>query len=185
MVLNGKTSQEYPFKAGGCCGSILDLTFFLLYINGLPNNVICNIAIYADIILSTLSVFRDLICGNNLNWLLTLNLVYETLQWGSSLLVSMLEKLFSFGQSNNIGDIDVKMVGSVLEKKSSFKMLELTFSSKLDWGSYIISIAKTASKKIVALICSYASLYLINLPNGHVWNTVISGLAILVAIWNC
>ena len=46
------------------------------------------------------------------------------------------------------------MDGSVLEDKSSFKMLGLTFSSKLDWGSYIISIAKTASKKIGALICS-------------------------------
>ena len=33
-------------------------------------------------------------------------------------------------------------------------MLRLTFSSKLDWGSYIISIAKTASKKIGALIRS-------------------------------
>ena len=33
-------------------------------------------------------------------------------------------------------------------------MLGLTLSSKLDWGSYIISIAKTASKKIGALICS-------------------------------
>ena len=44
------------------------------------------------------------------------------------------------------------MDGSVLEEKSSFKMLELTFSSKLDWDSYIISIAKTASKKIGALI---------------------------------
>ena len=46
------------------------------------------------------------------------------------------------------------MDGSVLEEKSSFKMLVLTFSSKLDWGSYIISIAKTASKKIGALIRS-------------------------------
>ena len=46
------------------------------------------------------------------------------------------------------------MDGSVLEEKSSFKMLGLTFSSKLDWGSYIISIAKTASRKIGALICS-------------------------------
>ena len=46
------------------------------------------------------------------------------------------------------------MHGSVLEEKSSFKMLGLTFSSKLDWDSYIISIAKTASKKITALICS-------------------------------
>ena len=33
-------------------------------------------------------------------------------------------------------------------------MLELTFSSNLDWGSYIVSIAKTASKKIGALIRS-------------------------------
>ena len=46
------------------------------------------------------------------------------------------------------------MNGSVLEEKSYFKMLELTFSSKLDWGSYITSIAKTASKKIGALIRS-------------------------------
>ena len=48
----------------------------------------------------------------------------------------------------------VKMDGSFLEEKSSFKMLGLTFHSKLDWGSYIISIAKTASKKIGALIRS-------------------------------
>ena len=46
------------------------------------------------------------------------------------------------------------MDGPVLEEKSSFKMLGLTLSSKLDWGSYIISITKTASKKIEALICS-------------------------------
>ena len=39
-------------------------------------------------------------------------------------------------------------------RKNHLKMLGLTFSSKLDWGSYIISIAKTASKKIGALIGS-------------------------------
>ena len=68
----------------------------------------------------------------------------------------MLEKskLASFDRSNNTDATDVKMDGCVLEEKSSFKMLELTFSSKLDWGSYIISIAKTASKKIGALIRS-------------------------------
>ena len=63
-------------------------------------------------------------------------------------------ELVSFDQFNNTGATDVKMDGSVLEEKSSFKMLGLTFSSKLDWGSYIISIAKTASKKIGALIRS-------------------------------
>ena len=64
-------------------------------------------------------------------------------------------QLVSFDWSNNNGSIAMKMDGSVLEGKSSFEMLAgLTFSSKLDWGSYIISIAKTASKKIGALICS-------------------------------
>ena len=43
---------------------------------------------------------------------------------------------------------------SVFEKKSSFKMLELTLSSKLDRGSYIISIAKSTNKKIGMLIHS-------------------------------
>ena len=46
------------------------------------------------------------------------------------------------------------MDGSVLDKKVSFKMLGLTCSSKMAWGSYIISIGKTASKKIGALIRS-------------------------------
>ena len=43
---------------------------------------------------------------------------------------------------------------SVLEEKTSVKILGLTFSSKLDWGFYIVSTAKTASKKIGALIRS-------------------------------
>ena len=82
------------------------------------------------------------------------------------------------------------MNGSVLEEKPSFKMLGLTFSSKLDWGSYIISIAKTASKKIGALICSMkflspeVALYLYKSTIAHVWNAVIMcGLVPLIATW--
>ena len=48
MVLNGKSSQKYPVNAGVPQGSILGPTFFLLYVNDFPDNVICNIAIYAD-----------------------------------------------------------------------------------------------------------------------------------------
>ena len=91
-----------------------------------------------------------------------------------------------FDQSNNIGSIDVKMDKSVLEGKSSLKVLGLTFSSKLDWGFYIMSIAKTGSKKIGALICSMKFFSPEVAPYTHVWNAVVtSGLLPLVATWNC
>ena len=49
----------------------------------------------------------------------------------------------------------MKKDGSVLEEKSYFKvLLGLIFSSILDWGPYVISVAKTTSKKIGALIHS-------------------------------
>ena len=48
VVLDGKSSQEYPVNAGVPQGSILGPTLFPLYINDLSDDVICNIAIYAD-----------------------------------------------------------------------------------------------------------------------------------------
>ena len=58
-----------------------------------------------------------------------------TVDWGKKWLVDFnagSTKLVLFDRFNNNGSIDVKMDGSVLEEKSSFKMLGLTFSSKLD-----------------------------------------------------
>ena len=78
------------------------------------------------------------------------------------------------------------MDGSVPEEKSSFKMLELTFSSKLE-SSLTLSLVLKLSKKIGALIRSMkfispeGALYLYQ-STSLVWNTVImSGLVLLAA----
>ena len=80
----------------------------------------------------------------------------DTAVWGSKWLVDFSAgkaQLVSFDQSTNSTAFEVKMNASVFEEKSSFKMLEVVFSSKLNSGSHIGS-ATTASKKIGALIIS-------------------------------
>ena len=75
----------------------------------------------------------------------------DTVDWGKKWLVDFnagKTQLVLFDRSNNNGSIDVKMDGSVLEEKLSFKMLGLTFSSKLDWGSYIIFLLKLPPRKL-------------------------------------
>ena len=72
-------------------------------------------------------------------------------------------------------------------------MFGFFFCPALDLGCYIISIAKTVSKKIGALIrfmkflSAEVALYLyINLPYGYAWNFfVISDQVLLAATWDC
>ena len=103
MFLDEKSSQECPVNVGVSQGSILGPTLFLLCFNDLPDNDICNIAIYAD---NAILYFKfDL---------------RDTVDWSRKWLVDFnagKTQLVSFVGSNNTGAIDVKMDGSVLQEK--------------------------------------------------------------------
>ena len=95
VVLNGKSSQEYPVNAGFPQGSILVPTLFVLYMNDLPVDVICDISSYADD--TTLYSKCDQASGlwQQLELASELEFIYKTLWAGvrSGLLILMLGKL--------------------------------------------------------------------------------------------
>ena len=120
VVLDGKSSEEYPVNAGVHQGSILGHTLFLLYINDHPDDIICNIAIYADdtTLYSKCNQASDLWQQLELASELESNL-RDTVDWGRKWLVDFnagKTQLVSFDRSKITGAIDVKMAGSVLEE---------------------------------------------------------------------
>ena len=75
----------------------------------------------------------------------------DTLDWGKKWLNDFNAGkilLVSFDRSNNNGLIDMKMAGSVLDEKSSFKMLGLTFFSKLDYVLTSSLLLKLSPRKL-------------------------------------
>ena len=131
--------------------SIIGSTLFLLYTNGLPDVCICNIAIYAGdttlyskweqniwFVVTTKADFWPTKHYGRI-WLFDFN------AWNWACFVWPVKYDWCYY---------VKTAGSVLQRKSPFKIPELPFSSKPSLGSHIISVTKTVYKKIGALICS-------------------------------
>ena len=97
---------------------------FLLYTNDLPDDVICNIAIYADYptLYSRCNQVSDL--WQQLQLASALESDLRDTVWPGVDFNAGKTHLISFDWSNNTGAIDVKMDRSVLEEISSFKMLD-------------------------------------------------------------
>ena len=92
MVLYGKYAQEYPVNAAVPQGSILGPTLFRLYINDLPDDLICDIVIYAD----DTTLYSKCDHASDLWQQLELAFELESDLRDSGLLVSMLGKLSWF-----------------------------------------------------------------------------------------
>ena len=114
-MLDERSSQGVPQ------GSILGSTLFLLYINDLPDYVISVTAICGDDVTlyskcdQASDLWQQLELASELEFGLQ-----DTLDWSRKWLVDFnagKTQLVLFDQSNNIGGIDVKMDGSVLQEK--------------------------------------------------------------------
>ena len=136
VVLDGKFSQEYPVNARVPQESIFGPPFFPLHINGHPDDVICNITIYEDD--TTLYskcdqasyLWQQLELASELE-----SHLRDTVDWGRKWLVDFnagKTQPVSLDWSKSFVTIDVKTDRSILEEKSSFNMMGMTFSSKLD-----------------------------------------------------
>ena len=135
------------------------------------------------ILLSILNVIRHLICDNNLNWLLNLNLIYET-QWTearSGLLISMLRKLNWFHLTGLITLVLLmwKWMGLFLRKNYLLKCWGWPL---LNWiGTLALSVLiKILPRKFEPLFVLWSFFLLrllsisINPPYVHLWNTVVT-----------
>ena len=160
VVVDGKSSSDFAVNAGVPQGSILGPTLFLLFINDLPDDIISRIGIYADD--TTLYSCLDEPTGNREFDCVEMaaNLQYDlrtVVEWGEKWLVSFNSKktqLVSFTRQRDPSWVPVSMNGGDLSESSDLRLLGLSLHSELSWNSYIVSIAKSTSKKVGSLFRS-------------------------------
>ena len=155
VVLDGQTSVDYPINSGVPQGSILGPILFLIFINDLPDNILSQLAIYADdtTIYSCFGKTNDHFDKVELAADLEDDL-RTVAEWGEKWLVSFnatKTKLLSINRFKDPFLPPVMMNGVELPENCNFSLLGMTFTDDFSWNTYIELIAKSAAMKVGSL----------------------------------
>ena len=154
VVLDGQESACYSINAGVPQGSVLGPILFLLFINDLPDDLLSQIAIYAD----DTTVYD---CQEETDAFSMLDQarclesdLQDIVEWGKKWLVTFnagKTKLLSVSKCHKATPFSIPMNGKDLPENNSFRLLGLTFSNSLTWNEYVEAIAKSAAQKVGSL----------------------------------
>ena len=192
VVLHEKSLQEHPVNAGVSQGSILGPTLFLLYVNDLPDDFICNIAIFADDPSLYSKCDQPSYLWQELELASELEPDLRETLWtgaGSDLLIPVLEKLGWFGLTGLITLVLLmwKWMGLFLRKNHLLKCWGWLSLLNMVRAFTLSLLLKLPPRKFELwfVLLSFLLLWLfhmsINLPYGHSWKTIVmSGLVPLV-----
>ena len=129
-------------------GSILGPLLFIIFVNDLPNNVVCKAVMYADDTSLLVSSSDPLSLQNSLNY--NLNLIARWFKENNLTLNLDKTKFMLFGTTHNLDkfkDISLIYDGNVIEQVDHFKYLGIVFDCNMTWSHHIDFIASNVSKR--------------------------------------
>ena len=147
MIVDGLTSQPVHTSAGVPQGSILGPLLFLIYINDLVDNLLCNAFLFADDTF-LLDIFSDPSSSS-----IRINADIATMgTWGNiwKMIFNPVKTNYMIvsKKQNRIQYPDILFNDTVLERTDSHKHLGLVLNKNLNWNDHIESTNVKAKKRI-------------------------------------
>jgi len=150
VLVDGETSQPAHVTAGVPQGSILGPLLFLIYIDDLVENLLCNVFLFADDTF-LLDIFSDPLMSST-----RVNADINTMGiWGNiwKMIFSPVKTNYMVVSKklNRVQYPDLFFNGTVLERNYVHKHLGLTINKKFDWNDHIQCAIVKAKKRIHCL----------------------------------